>query len=62
MLSVASKSAFTEGVTAFKVVLLDLRFGGNLENSEDILGGLSDLRGWRDLLICLRRYLTLIEN
>ena len=62
MLSVASKSAFTEGVTAFKVALLDRRFGGGLENSEDILGGLRDLRGWRDPLICLRRYLTLIEN
>jgi hypothetical protein len=62
MLSVASKSAFTEGVTAFEVALLGWRFGGGLENSEDILGGLRDLRGWRDLLICLRRYLTLIEN
>ena len=62
MLSVASKSAFTEGATAFKVALLGCIFGGGLENSEDILGGLRDLRGWRDLLICLRRYLTLIEN
>ena len=62
MLSVAFKSAFTEDVTAFKVVLLNWRFGGSLENSEDIFGGLRYLRGWRDLLICLRRYLTLIEN
>ena len=30
MLSVASKSAFTEGVTAFEVVLLGRRFGGGL--------------------------------
>ena len=49
MLSVAFKSACIEGVTAVKVAFPDCIFGQVVEYSEDILGGLRDLRGWRDL-------------
>ena len=39
------------GVVAFKSAVPNYIFGREIEYSEDVLGGLRDLMGWRDLKV-----------